>query len=340
MNSPHYGNLYVGFTEFRSATTHGSGNAPVAVSKSTDGGKSFSAPQQLSPATNHDTNNGRQGTDIATGPDGSVYVAFEQASLQVVAISRDGGESYGKAVPIAGVTDIQDPIPGANFRTDSFPSISADPRKGSKTVYASWATRRANGGRIVVATSTNGGRTWGAPVTVSGAEGYAFFNGMDVAPDGRVDLGYQALKANNPAIFGTGNASIDAYYVRKAAGGTFGTPSKVSTQPSDPAVSAQNNLQRQFWGDYNTMTSGASAAWFISTDGRSGRGCVEVDAYQKFLADRGLARNEERETGQDPGAGADGDKPAPPVVCVASPQSGNTGEFGNTDVYVARIAAP
>jgi hypothetical protein len=34
------------------------------------------------------------------------------------------------------VTDIHDPIPGANFRTDSFPTIAADPRTRSTTVYA------------------------------------------------------------------------------------------------------------------------------------------------------------------------------------------------------------
>ncbi len=332
-SSPYYGTLYVGFTEFRSATTHGNGNAPVAVSRSTDGGLSFSAPKQLSPAANNGTGNGRQGTDIATGPDGSVYVAFEQASLQVVAISRDGGRSYAKAVPIGAVTDIQDPIPGANFRTNSFPSISADPRVGSRTLYTSWATRTPAGGRIVVSTSTDRGRTWQAVGAVStAAEGYAFFNGMDVAPNGRVDIGYQALKAQDPTTFGTGNAKIDAYYVAKPAGGAFSTPRRVSDVSSDPAVSAQNNLARQFWGDYNTMISGASSAWFISTDGRNGAGCAEVDAFQTYLAANGLARSEEREAGQDPDAGADGDKPAPPVDCPA--------QFGNTDLYVARILAP
>ena len=58
---------------------------------------------------------------------------------------------------IGPVTDIHDPIPGANFRTDSFPTIAADPRLGSTTVYAAWSTRTAAGGRIVVATSTDRG---------------------------------------------------------------------------------------------------------------------------------------------------------------------------------------
>jgi hypothetical protein len=330
--SPFFGNVYVGFTQFRSGTTNGFGNEPVGVARSVDGGESFGAPQSLSPAGNNGTGNGRQGTDIVTGPDGSVYVAFEQGSQQVVAISRDGGRSYGKAVAMGPVADIQDPIPGANFRTDSFASIAADPRAGSSTLYASWATRTTGGGRIVVARSTDKGASWGPSRTVSTAlEGYAFFNGMDVAPDGRVDIGYQALVAKDTATFGTGNAAIDAWYVRGTpGGGAYDAPRKVSAASSDPAASAQNNYQRQFWGDYNTLVSGASTAWFISTDSRTGAGCPAVDAYQRDLAASGTAEPEEREA---PGAGTDAPADANPLA----PERDCPPQFGNTDVYVALV---
>jgi len=334
--SPHFGNLYVGFTMFRSATATGNGNEPIGVSRSTDGGASFSKPNQLSPAGNNGTGNGRQGSDIVTGPDGTVYVAFEQGSDQVVAISRDGGTSYSRPIVAGPVTDISSPIPGANFRTDSFPSIAADPRAGSQTVYASWATRTVAGGRIVVARSTNAGRTWGTPKTVStAAEGYAFFNGMDIGPDGRVDIAYQALKAVDPSTFGTANATIDAYYVGSpAGGGAYSAPVKVSSASSDPAASSENGLAHQFWGDYNTLASGTGRAWFISTDSRAGQGCPAVDAYQRFLTAHGLAigeGDEDRFGGAGAGAyaPADGDKPAPGEACPT--------QFGNSDVYVATI---
>jgi hypothetical protein len=334
--SPHFGNLYVGFTMFRSATAHGFGNEPIGVTRSTDGGMSFGPTQQLSPAANNGTGNGRQGSDIATGPDGTVYVAFEQGSSQVVAISRDGGTSYTQPIVMGPFTEIESPIPGANFRTDSFPSIAADPRAGSRTVYASWVTRTANGGRTVVVRSDDGGRHWGAPQTVStAAEGYAFFNGMDVAPDGRVDIGYQALRAVDPSTFGTGNASIDAYVTSSPAGGTaFSAPLKVSAASSDPAVSAANALSEQFFGDYNTLVSDAGHAWFISTDARNGQGCPAVDAYQHELADAGYVLRGDEDEGADGDAGADaGDAdgaPAPQLECSPS--------FGNTDVYVATVS--
>jgi BNR repeat-like domain len=331
--SPYFGQAYVTWTEFRSATVRGYGNEPVMIAVSADGGQTFGAPKQLSPASNNGTGNGRQGSTSDTGPDGTVYVAFEQGSNQVLTVSRDGGKKWTRPSPIGPVVDIQDPIPGANFRTDSFPSLAADPRSGSSTLYASWANRTSAGGRIVVATSPDGGATWSGPVQVSGSEGYAFFQGMDVAPDGRVDLAYQALTATSSSTFGTGNASIDSWATTKPAGGSWSAPVKVSTASSDPAVSAQNNLQRQFWGDYNTVVSDAAGAWFVFTDSRTGAGCPAVDAYQRYLVDNGLAIEDDEVEGTPPHGKDDSSdpsvKPAPTADCSA--------QFGNTDIRVARF---
>ena len=139
--------------------------------------------------------------------------------------------------------------------------------------------------------------------------GYAFFQGLDVAPNGRVDIGYQALKATATNTFGTGNATIDAYYVNKSGSG-WSAPTKVTSVSSDPAVSAANSLTQQFWGDYNTLVSSNANAWFIYTDGRNGAGCPAVDNYQKNLATA--------------------PKPAPQNDCPNS-------QFGNTDAFVSVI---
>lgn len=334
--SPYFGRVYLSYTEFRSATFTGNGNEPMMVTVSTNGGSTFGAPKQLSPAGNNGTGNGRQGSSTAVGPDGTVYVAFEQGFSQVLAVSRDGGKKWTRPITVGPVTDIDAAIPGANFRTDSFPTIAADPRPDSTTVYVAWSTRTTAGGRIVVATSTNRGTTWSAPVQVSGNEGYAFFQGLDVAPNGRVDLGYQALVAVDPSSFGIGNAAIDAYYVTRPAGGVWATPFRITAVSSDPAASAQNNLQLQFWGDYNTLVSDTAGAWFIYTDSRTGTGCADVDAYQTYLHANGLAtrsdmadRMSRRDTGVNPALSDPSVKPAPPLVCP--------GQFGNTDAFVSRI---
>jgi len=331
-SSPYFGRLYISWTQFRSS---GYGSEPIMVSISTDGGAAFDAPKQLSPAGNNGTGNGRQGSAVTTGPDGSVYVAWEQASSQVISISRDGGNKWSTETAIGMVTDIHDPIPGANFRTDSFLSLASDPREGSTTLYAAWANRVGGSGRIVVSTSTDKGLTWGTPIAVStGAEGYAFFQGLDVAPNGRVDLAYQALKAVNPATFGTGNAAIDSWYINKPLNGDWSAPVKISSASSDPAVSAQNNLTRQFWGDYHTLVSDNDHAWFIYTDSRNGVGCAAVDEYQIIILGTNAVRGDmadrvDAKMGLDPYSHTPGSKPAPPEHCG--------GQFGNTDVFVSVI---
>jgi len=331
-SSPYFGRVYVSWTEFRSA---GNGSEPIMLTISTNGGASFGGPKQLSPAGNNGTGNGRQGSMVTSGPDGSVYVAFEQGSGHVVSISRDGGQKWTRPINVAAVVDIQDPIPGANFRTNSFLSIAADPRSGNTTLYIAWSQRTADGGRIWVSTSTDRGVTWGAPVQVStSAEGYAFFQGLDVAPNGRVDLAYQALKTLNPATFGTGNATIDSFYVSKPTGGSWSAPIKISTASSDPSASAQNNLARQFYGDYNVLVSGATNAWFIYTDTRNGVGCPAIDQYQRIIAGTETVRGDMGDRiatrlGQNPYSHEPGNKPAPTEHCSS--------QFGNSDAFVSVI---
>lgn len=331
--SPYFGRVYLSWTEFRSPICCPS--EPVMVAVSTDGGLTFSSPKKLSPAGNNGTGNGRQGSAVRTGPDGSAYVAWEQGPSQVLAVSRDGGQSWSRPIEIGTVADIADPIPGANFRTDSFLSIAADPRSGSSTLYASWVNKTADGGRVVVSTSPDKGLTWSAPANVSTtAEGYAFFQGLDVAPNGRVDVGYQALVASSTTTFGTGNARIDSWYVGKAAGGSWTASVKVSSASSDPAASAQNNLARQFFGDYNTLVSTTAKAWFIYTDTRNGVGCAAVDQYQRIIAGTETVRGDFADRiatrlGQNPYAHEPGAKPAPPEHC--------SGQFGNSDAYVSLV---
>lgn len=313
--SPYFGRVYVSYTEFRSIPSTAE---PVIVVYSTDGGLTWSKQNQVSSAYNNHARGGRQGSVVRTGPNGEVYVIFEDGdnklgSQQVVVVSLDGGRSFSKKISIAALTDVAAAIPGSNFRTDSFASAAVDQSSGA--IYATWSDAASGSGRIVVSKGTNQGRTWSAPVTVStAAEGYAFFQGLDVAPNGRIDVGYQALVAVNPLTYGTGNAAIDSWYVSSSDGGlTWSAPLKISSASSDPAASAQNNLQLQFWGDYNTLASTNSTALFIYTDSRNGVACPAVDAYQHGLD----------------GSGPSVAKPAPGTACPP--------QFGNSDVYVSKV---
>lgn len=312
--SPFFGRVYISWTQFRSIP----GTAePIMTAYSADGGLTWSTPKQVSAAHNNAKTGGRQFSALRTGPDGTLYLLWEDGdingSAHKLAVSRDGGNTWSRPGLVGRVDDIRDPIPGANFRDGSYPSIAVNQSNGA--VYVSWADELGgNTGKIVVTKSSDRGRTWSSTTVVSAAaDGYAFFQGLDVAPNGRIDIGYQSLKAVDTATYGTGNALIDSYYVQSTNGGaSWSAPVKVSVAPSDPAASAQNNLERQFWGDYNTLVSTNTQALFIYTDTRNGAGCPAVDAYQHSID-----------------AGAPIAKPAPEAVCAA--------QFGNSDVFAVRI---
>lgn len=321
-DSPFFGRVYVSWTQFRDIPGCAE---PIMTAYSADGGATWSRPKQLSPSQNCGLG-GRQGSVIRTAANGTVYAVWEDSDIngskQVVAISRNGGVSWTRPTTIAHVNDISsngDKIPGSNFRIDSFASLAVDQSSGA--AYVAWAQLSGTGSTatasIVVSKSADGGMTWSTPVAASNpADGFAFFQGLDVAPNGRIDLAYQAQKTTDPTTYGTGNATIDSYYTSSSDGGaTWSTSTKVSTASSDPAASAQNNLARQFWGDYNTLVSTDSAAWFIYTDSRSGAGCAAVDAYQHAVD----------------GSGPAAVKPAPENDCPNQ-------QFGNSDAYVSVIA--
>ena len=310
--SPYFGRVYLSWTQFRGSFRTGNAE-PIRFTYSDDGGKTWSTEKQLSAAHNNGTVGGRQGSEIATGPNGAVYVVWEDGdgggAKQSAAVSTNGGATFSRPVDVARVVDLRDPVPGANFRDSSFPSIAVDQATG--TVYVAWADAASGQGEIKLTKSASGGKTWSSPQVISkAADGYAFFQGLDVVP-GRVDVAYQALKAVDPGTYGTGNATIDSYYVSSSDG--FAASTRISSASSDPAASAQNNLARQFWGDYNTLVSTNTRAWFIYTDSRSGVGCPAVDAYQHGLDGSGPALP----------------KPAPGSSCPS--------QFGNTDAFVSII---
>lgn len=300
------GRLYISWTQFRDIPGCAE---PIMFAYSADGGATWSNPDQITSAHNCGLG-GRQGSVIRTAPDGSVYLVWEDGdqsgSYQAIAVSHDGGATFSAPRKIANLTDLPAAIPGSNFRTDSFASMGVDQSTGA--IYVAWSDAASGVGTMVVYKSTDGASTWKKVYTSTGSEGYRFFQGLDVAPNGRVDLAYQALTAKDTSTFGTGNAKIASYYVgSKDGGATWSKPVRISAS-SDPAASAQNNLALQFWGDYNTLVSSNATAWFIYTDARNGAGCPAVDAYQAGTAS----------------------KPAPEDVCPS--------QFGNTDAYVSAVS--
>lgn len=76
-HSPFAGTIYVSWTLFRGPGGHAE---PIMLSRSTDGGRTFSPAMQLTPAHNNNSIGGRQGSVIRTAPNGDVYVFFESGT--------------------------------------------------------------------------------------------------------------------------------------------------------------------------------------------------------------------------------------------------------------------
>lgn len=178
VSSPYRDRVYVSWTRFIFNPSLGSYvQSPIFFAYSTDGGKTFSDPQNISGNVLYD-----QGSRPIVGYDGTVYVIFEGATrlatldATYIAKSTDGGASFSQPVKIA---DVQDVVPLANttFRVNSFPAGAAAP---NGDLYVAWSTLlnnntgdlcagRTNNGChsvTVYSMSSDGSANWSSPVAI------------------------------------------------------------------------------------------------------------------------------------------------------------------------------
>jgi hypothetical protein len=178
VTSPYKDRVYVSWTRYLFSASKGNYvQSPIFFAYSTDGGATFSTPQNISGKVLYD-----QGSRPIVGYDGTVYVIFEGASRLAtldstyIVKSTDGGATFSKPVKVA---DLQDVISLENtvFRNDSFPAGDAAP---NGDLYVAWTsllsdsdgglcpTRTNNGCHAVTvySKSTDGAANWSAPVPI------------------------------------------------------------------------------------------------------------------------------------------------------------------------------
>jgi hypothetical protein len=324
-SSPHYGRAYLFWAVFCYACA-GNGNVKLYVSHSDDEGQSWTPAVQVSAGNNNSAQGFRETGQLAVSRDGTVEAFWtenadskKRPSLQVAAVSTDGGNTFSAPVTIAQVTDypltgtpfdvvdLFNRVPGMSARVDCYPHPAADPT--SNRVYVVWCDDAGGHGVVKGAVSTNG-RDWTSLGTIGALRGRnAFFPAASVSPTtGKVSLTFDALTAppsSNP--WQTGVQTYRNYYAQSAAGGgSFGSPIVVSSARSNPDASSYNDLTEQFLGDYIGIVDGPDTAYLAWTDARAASKCAAVDSYRnKVYA---------------------GQKPVPPNPDNVCPQS-----FGNTD---------
>ncbi len=265
--SPFRDDVYIAWD----AASGGSTGGGIRVAHSTDNGVSF--------ATNRVDDPSGPGRSIGAipfaGPEGNLYVAWNDFSANVIAFNRsfDGGVTWGTPHTIAPKSiafDIGIPAEAVR-RALVYPACDADrsPRGAHRgRLYCSWMDLHAGGNTaIVLSSSDDAGSTWSAPAPVGQeATGHDRFNhwlSVD-AVTGEVTVSY----------YDATGFSTDVFLSRSTDGGATWLPdARVTTQSSNehdcsglfPCPSINYGNQQ---GDYEGLVSFSGVSHPIWTDSR------------------------------------------------------------------------
>jgi len=274
-NSPHRGRIYVAQAQF-----HGNGGpSPIEVFWSDDG-VTWSKPVEVS----HSPNNSNQDGIPTVGPDGSVYVTFDNehggtkgTSYQqsvFIAKSTDGGQSFGANYKVVDwINPDQSTLPNSEYRSGSYavPGIDAhnrltvvwnDGRAGANQAFA----QRANAGSI-----SNGAAAWTTPLRLHPSNKEQFFPWLSVAGNDRVDIVYYDRTADPhnflnfvtySALTPTGTTGLGVTKLNKRI-----TPATTSNGFDGSLETGQTTTScSPFIGDYIGVASTATDVYLGWTD--------------------------------------------------------------------------
>ncbi len=189
MTSPNAGEVYVLWQEI--VFSGGSHGGEIFFARSTDGGRTFSAPINLSntPAgdgkgrlTPHIWHNGS--LDLVIGPEGNLYAAWsEYEGALRFSRSTDGGARFSAPLRVAG---------GAVAAPARAPSLAAG---AGGEVYLAWTIGDNPAAAIHFARSTNRGHTFSRPRVPFKSSGHADAPKLAVDSKGAIHIVYAASPA-------------------------------------------------------------------------------------------------------------------------------------------------
>jgi hypothetical protein len=306
--SPHYGRVYVTNTRFLFGNLGNYLESPIQLAFSDDGGNTFSQPEIISgrsstlcsqpaitPRNNGICNEDQFSTPVV-GPDGTLYVAFENEehaqtpsifrNQYIVVTSTDGGQTFSSPVsavfPIFdGGTDYPINVDGrqtlsnSQFRVNSAGNLAVDPSSGpsasSTRLYIAFSDNRngiltgdpstvVTNTDVFVVSSSNGAATWNSPVLVPGGNGSTndqFYPWAAVDNTGVLRVGFSD-RSYDPA-----NIKYGETLASSTNNGESFTSARVDTGLSNPNDSrwftngGTTNGKTTFLGDYNGLAIGS-----------------------------------------------------------------------------------
>ena len=258
--SPFHGRVYMAWTEFVGPPDNSMSRE--VISRSRDGGATWSKPVVLSGALAN-----VEGSHPVVGPDGTVYVAWcggpsicENTGAGTIFVTRssDGGRTWSAPVPAVNFQSVPSPLPGNNFRLNSFPIAAVNPVNGD--VYVSYPGMGRLHTNIYFIRSSDQGKTWSSPVKMKASEDQ-FFQYMRVSPTGTIWLCYYDQQWNTGTL-------LDYSCASSTDGVSFTKSMRMTTQSSNPA---SDGFGGQFIGDYSGLAlDGGGHPHPLWTDTRTG----------------------------------------------------------------------
>jgi len=252
----------------------------IVVSRSTDGGASWSTPVRVSPrksGTSTDTTFGQSFPLTTTGPDGTLYVVWNDGPIRSLGFSRstDGGLTFSEPTyPVQGYPTLGTArtvkrsgdtntyhVLKETFRAETYPTMMADnsdsPRRG--WLYLAWAAGLHPD--IYFIRSTDKGVTWSEPrVIQSVTTNDQWWPWLSVdQTNGDIAVMYSDSR-NDPA-----NITIDTYVSYSSDGGDTWIDRRATDAVSDFRTNPY--VDHIFAGDYsgNAFFNGRIYPSFLDT---------------------------------------------------------------------------
>jgi hypothetical protein len=239
------GNVYAVWTHFTATSNM------IFFSRSTDHGVTWSKAIRINPTSQ---SGAIQGPQVAVGPGGDVYVAYEvflsgSQGQHFIAKSKDGGVSFG--IPVAATPVFNNLSFGSSYRKNSFPALAVSPISGSAFLYLVYTDQPGTNSRTAfVHSTTSGGLTFTSPVRANDSPaGQRLMPAIAADTNGVVHISWFDTRKHS------GNSDLLDIYATftKNNGGTFAPNARVTSSTITSGGSG-------FIGDYSGMAAGPNGS--------------------------------------------------------------------------------
>jgi hypothetical protein len=281
---PNDGNVYVAYDASLTTTSGG-----TVLSRSTDGGKTFSAPFYVTadqtgslPGVTVDSFGNVYVSTVASDPVTGVPLNYTQVSK----ITKRGTTLVQTVKVVNPDHEIANSPPGAAFRTFTIPQIASD----SHGVYLVFDDVRLGNINVYLTRSIDGGVSWSPPLRINDVISGQHFFPTITAFDGTITVAWYDSRYSSPGTM----SALDVFFAQSTdAGVTFSPSYRVTSVSFDPNIVYRTDVPyaaQIFMGDYIGISSGSGIVFPIWTDNRNAcdtvvptYGCVDQDVFTAAL---------------------------------------------------------